>query len=362
MPISILDNHKKIKKYDRSRVLETIEDFSLQAQQAWREVKKIKIPKNYRKAEKIVINGMGGSGLSGHIIRELFKEDLRVPLFVMNSYSLPWYLDRHTLYLASSYSGSTEEPLSTLKTAAWRKAKIMGITTGSKLASFLKRNKQYPGYIINQKFNYCKQPRLGLPYSLVGHLGLLRKAGFLKISEQEMKQVFELLPKLNTKWSGRIKQKNNLAKQIASSLQNKIPIIVASQFLLGNAHVMTNQINENSKNFANYFAIPELNHHLLEGLSFPKTLRSQLYFIFIESSLYPPRILARYRVTQHILDKKKIKYVRVKAQSQEKLEQVFEILTLGSYFSFYLAVLNKVDPSLIPFVDLFKERLANFKN
>lgn len=358
--MTILDDHKKIKKYDRFRMLETIEDFSLQVQQAWREVKKIKLPKNYRKVEKIVINGMGGSGLSGHMIKELYKEDLRIPLEVINSYTLPWYLDRHTLYIISSYSGSTEEPIGTGKVAAWRKAKILGITTGSKLGAFLKRH-NYPGYIFNPKFNYCKQPRLGLPYSLVAHLGLLKKAGFIKISEQEIKQVIELLPKLNKKWSGRIKQKDNLAKQLAVLCQDKIPTIVASQFLSGNAHVMANQINENSKNFSNYFIIPELNHHLLEGLTFPKSARSQFCFVFIESGLYPPRLTARYRVTQKILAKKKIKFIRVKTQSQEKLEQVFEILTLGSYLSFYLAVLNKVDPALIPFVDLFKKELAKFK-
>ncbi|MFH1598210.1 MAG: SIS domain-containing protein [Patescibacteria group bacterium] len=357
----ILDDIKTIKKYDKRRMLETIEDFSLQCQQAWQEVKKINIPKNYKKAERIVINGMGGSGLPGHIIKDLFKEELRVPLEVMNSYSLPWYLNRHTLYLVSSYSGSTEEPLSTLKAAAWRKAKIMGITTGSRLASFLKRNKQYPGYIINHKYNYCKQPRLGAPYSLTGQIALLKKAGFLKITDGEIKEACTSMKRLNKKWGVNVKQKDNLAKQLANSFYKKIPIIVGSQFLTGNAHAISNQINENGKNMATYFAIPELNHHLLEGLANPKSLKQLFRFFFIESPEYDSRILTRYRVTQKVLTKNGFRHSKYKAKGRDRLSQVFEILTLGSYISFYLAILNRVNPSPIPYVDLFKKELSKSK-
>ena len=353
----ILDDPKRIKRYDHYRMLETIEDFNLQAQQAWQEVKKIDIPKNYKKADKIVINGMGGSGLAGHIIKELFKDQLRVPLEVINSYTLPWYLDRHTLYIISSFSGSTEEPIGTRKMAAWRKAKIMGITTGSTLGSFLKKH-DYPGYIFNPKFNYCKQPRLGLPYSLAAHLGLLKKVGYLKITDRDMKQVGELLDRFGKKWGARIKQKDNTAKQLASYFYGKVPVIVGSQFLNGNIHTIANQLNENSKNYANYLVIPEMNHHFLEGLLNPKTNRQQFRFLFLESTQYLPRISARYKVTQKILKKNGFRFEHYRLQSQNALEQVFEVLTLGSFLSFYLAVLNKIDPSPIPWVDLFKKELT----
>ncbi|MBU1149277.1 hypothetical protein KKI23_04265 [Patescibacteria group bacterium] len=358
--MTTLDDNKLIKKYDRFRMLETIEDFSWQCQQTWKEVKKVKLPKNYRKVKNVVINGMGGSGLPGHMIKELFKEDLRIPLEVINSYSLPWYLNRQTLYLLSSYSGSTEEPISTGKMAAWRQAKILGITTGSKLASFLRRH-NYPGYVFNPKYNYCKQPRLGLVYSLTAHLGLLRKLGLLKISDAKMKMVCHNLAKYQKKWGVGVKQKNNQAKQLAKDLSLRLPIIIGSEFLSGNIHTISNQLNENSKTYANYYQIPELNHHLLEGLSNPKINKQLFHFVFIESNLYLPRVQARYRATQKMLKKLGFRFTKIKAVGEDKLDQVFSVLTFGSYLSFYLAVLNKVDPSPIPWVDFFKKELAKHK-
>jgi hypothetical protein len=45
-------------------------------------------------------------------------------------------------------------------------------------------------------------------------------------------------------------------------------------------------------------------------------------------------------------------------QSSSKLEQIFEVLVLGEYVSFYLSMLYDIDPAPIPWVDYFKKKLA----
>ena len=45
--------------------------------------------------------------------------------------------------------------------------------------------------------------------------------------------------------------------------------------------------------------------------------------------------------------------------ARARLGQVFEVLALGSFLSLYLAVLYDVDPSVIPWVDYFKQKLAS---
>ena len=144
-----LDNLKKIKRLDRSGVRNSIAELHLQAEQVYQEFKQVRIPQDYKKVNKVVINGMGGSGLGGHILKSLYKDELKVPLEVINSYKFPNYLDKNTLYVVFSYSGNTEEPLSTINLAMKRKARIfcISVKTGSKLARIAK-TKNLPHYIF----------------------------------------------------------------------------------------------------------------------------------------------------------------------------------------------------------------------
>ena len=133
---------------------------------------------------------------------------------------------------------------------------------------------------------------------------------------------------------------------------------VAAEHLAGNVHTMSNQMNENAKRFSTYFLIPELNHHLLEGMLYPMSNRQDLIFLLIESGLYDKRIQKRFAITADVLDKNKIKNINYTCAEKTKLGQSLEILVLGSYVSFYSAMLQRIDPTAIPFVDYFKKQLA----
>lgn len=337
---------QKIKKLDKAKLLFSIELLTEQCTSAWREVQKIKIPANYRDVENIVISGMGGSALGGHLIQTLFSDKLKKPLEVVRGYTLPAYVGPKTLVILSSYSGNTEETLSAAADAKKRKAKIMGLAAGGKLKKFLEDNK-YPAYIFETTHNPSNQPRMGLGYSIFGQIGLLKKCGVLNADNKEIKNTLATL-----------KNKDNYAESFAAKLKNKIPVIVASEFLVGNAHIMANQINENSKTFATYFELPELNHHLMEGLKNPATNKKNLLFILLNSNLYLPRNQKRYKILKNVLAKNKIRFVEYSTKSKTKFLQSFETLIFGSYLSFYLAMDYNLDPSPVPWVDFFKKQLG----
>ena len=84
----------------------------------------------------------------------------------------------------------------------------------------------------------------------------------------------------------------------------------------------------------------------------------QAFFCFFESQLYHPRNAERLKITKDILRKNKINYLSYKLQGRTEFMQSFEMLLFGSYVSFYLAMLNNVDPAPIPWVDYFKTQLA----
>lgn len=343
-----LKNHPQVERLDKSEMLFSIESFPNQCQQAWEEARNVKIPPKYREVENIVVSGMGGSTLGTHIIQTLYgKSGLKIPLQIINDYHLPAYAGEETLVVLSSYSGGTEETLSCAQDALQAKSQILGITTGGKLAEFLRRN-NLPGYIFQPKFNPCGQPRISLGYSLFGQLALLTQVGVLNIEEKEIPQIIRNLSEKNQGLS--IK-----AKKMAASLRNKVMIIVAGEFLAGNAHVFANQINENAKTMSFYFILPEMDHHLLEGLKNPNL--SEMAFLFIKSSLYTPKIMRRLRLTKEVIEKNGMKTYEFHPAGKTPLFEVLETLWFGSFLSFYLALDYGFDPSPIPWVDYFKKQL-----
>jgi len=355
--MNFLDNYRTVKKYDRQNMLSSIESLGLQCQQAWSEVSKLKIPSSYRQADSVVISGMGGSALGGHVIESLFGQKIKVPLKVVNSYHLPGFVNNRTLVLVSTYSGTTEETLAAFYEARKKRAKIMVICAGGALAKLAKRF-HLPGYIFSPDFNPCNQPRMGLGYSIFGQIALLKKCGLLPVGDQEVNQAIRLIVGLHKQFGFKAPLARNQAKKVAVGLRGRMAIPVSAEHLAGNAHVLANQINENAKNFSAYYLLSELNHHLMEGLKFPVTNRRQLVFLFLESKLHSLVMLKRVAITKKVLIKNHILFVSYLAKSRTPLLQAMEILLFGSYVNYYLALLNGLNPSPIPFVDFFKKQLS----
>jgi len=187
---NILDNPTKIKLLDKHDLKSSIDELSLQIKQTWEDVNKIKLDPKYKKIDKIIINGMGGSAIGGHIIKALYKDKLKVSLQIESNYTIPENVNKNTLVILSSYSGDTEEPLYGAKMALAKKAKILGITAGGKLEKLCQKHK-IPYYLINPIHNPSGTPRMALGYSIIGQLGLLNKCGILKVTKSQ-----KLIPKI----------------------------------------------------------------------------------------------------------------------------------------------------------------------
>jgi len=355
--MNILDDLEKIKRLDKSSLLGSVQQLWLQLKQTQEELKDLKIPKTYRNINRIVINGMGGSRLGGRVAAKLFEDSLEIPIIPIGSYTLPAFVDDKTLLILSSYSGNTEEILTSAKEAFKRRAKILVFAQNGKLTE-IAQEENLPGYYgFIHKYNPCNQPRMSLGYQVLGIILLLSKCGLLNISSNEIIDLLNFVKRVKSRCDINVPQKDNLAKKVAKKIREKIPVLVAAEFLMGAVHVWRNQINESAKQLAVYFEIPELNHHLLEGMKFPKNNPRNLFFVFIKSDLYHPINQKRIEITKQVLNGYKIKYRDVRLSGKTKLKQVFELIQFGSYVSFYLSILNYLDPTPVPWVDFFKEKL-----
>jgi glucose/mannose-6-phosphate isomerase len=349
------NNLKQMQNEDQRKVAESIALLPQQIKDVMRQAEGFKFPNGYQDINRVVINGMGGSNLGARIITSVFKEEAKVPILVEPGYQVPGYVDSHTLYIISSYSGSTEEPLSTFVEAKARGAKIVGLTeSGKNKLSTLFKAEGLPVFFFNPDLNPSGQPRMGLGYAIFALLVLLAEAGVIKIDSQEITAMILALEK-NNKF---LQAKDSPAKVIAKKIYGKEVVLIGAEFLEGSLHAWRNQFCETSKNFASYLVLPDLNHYALEGLGNPLQNSKNLFFIFLASNLYRQRIKKRSQLTQEIAKKNKIKSLEIKLKSRTKLCQAAEVLQLGSWITYYLAKLNNVDPVTIKWVDWFKEKLG----
>lgn len=342
------------KKY--KLVADTIRLYPNQLKQAWDEIGYLQIPQSYKNVENIVFCGMGGSALGARIVDSFAYDRLRIPLEIFNDYNLPNYVNKNTLVIVCSYSGTTEEVIEFTYQAITKGAKIFGITIGETLGELLKKQK-IPSYIFEPKYNPSLQPRMSTGYMIGAPLALFNKLGFLNVSEDEIEDAISVSFKELTELHENAPSEKNLALSFANKLKGKIPVLVASSHLFGTAHTIKNQFNESAKTFSVLFEIPELNHHLMEGLSNPTKQKELLKFIFFSSELYKEKVQKRFQVTANVLDKNNIEHLTFKPSSDKQLSQILETLIFGSFCVYYLTKIYKIDPLEIPWVNYFKDQL-----
>ncbi|MFA4941758.1 MAG: SIS domain-containing protein, partial [Patescibacteria group bacterium] len=270
-----LDKFILPKEGDDSQVIESIQFLPDQVRQVLDEARLIKIPSSYSKITEVVVNGMGGSNLGAGLVKAVFADQIKVPISIVPGYSVPSHVNKNTLFIISSYSGNTEEPLSVYNEVKKRGAKIMAITSrgNGKLEKLMIKD-NIPGYIFKPEFNPSNQPRLGAGYMIFGTAVMLAKAGVFKIDVKEIKNLISNLEISDRKL--RPAAVNNQAKKIASEIFGYQPVLIGAEFLIGNLRIMRNQLCENSKNFSSYLVLPELNHYALESLANPISNKKDL--------------------------------------------------------------------------------------
>lgn len=349
---------KDIATLDTQNMLSSIEVLHSQCTDAWEATKNTTFPDTYRTVDRIVWFGMGGSALGIDVIKSLFADEITLPIEIVNDYHIPATVTENTLAILSSYSGTTEEVIEVSQTILQRTKNVFVVCTGGELETFAKQH-NLPAYVFQPQFNPSNQPRMAVGYAVMGTLGAFSALGFVTITDTQVTDMAAHLEQLSTRVGADASTDTNPIKQLAISAQDKLIQFVSSEFLEGAAHVMTNQTNENGKHIAGRFLIPEMNHHLIEGLIYPRSVMENTMFVFVTSQLYHPRNQVRHRVTAELVEKNGISTGQIELSGTDRFTQAFELLLCGSYLSFYLAMLHEIDPSPIPNVDTLKAALKN---
>jgi glucose/mannose-6-phosphate isomerase len=336
------------KKIDRSNMRQIILDFPKQFRIGIEAAQGVSLKPGVlmRWPENIIVCGMGGSALPGDILVTLRPLDV----FSYKSYRLPPQAGNESLIICISYSGDTEETLSSFSEAVNRKLPLISITTGGKLAELSKKYDvplvKIPGPLI--------PPRLALGEMFAALVQVLVNHHILgpEISEEILK-VGEFLK------SGEFE---NQGKKLAKKFFGKIPIIYASRRFREIGWIWKNSLNETAKVLAicNYF--PELNHNETVGfwrINEMQIPNEKLYVIILrDPEDSHPRILKQMEISKDLIEEEGIKVEFIDMKGKNMLEKIFSTVILGFWTAYWLAIEYKIDPTPVKAIEEFKRRLA----
>ena len=292
----------------------------------------------------VLICGLGGSGIGGSIIKDVVSKKTGIPITVSKGYSIPSFVNKNTLVIACSYSGNTEETISSLEECLKKNAEITIITSGGKLQELA----------IKNTLNHIIIPGGHPPRAMFGY-GFTQLFFILnnyKIITDSFKNDFTAAISLIKEHHSKIK---DLASSIAEKLHKTTPIIYVADGYEGVAIRLRQQINENSKMLCWHHVVPEMNHNELLGW---RTNTENLSVLYLRNENDYYRNDARIEINQSIVKKYTNTVLEVWSKGDSIIENSVYLINLGDWISWYLSVLNNVDAIEIDVINFLKEKLS----
>ncbi len=296
--------------------------------------------------QHVVISGLGGSGIGGSIVAELVAHEGKIPVHVCKEYHLPAWVNENSLVILSSYSGDTEETLSTFHLALERKAQIICISSGGTISKLAQENGldliQIPG---------GNPPRACLGYSLVQLLGIFERYGWLENALEAVENARKHMVEKRTSYERE-------AEAVAKAISFSTPVIYTCAGYEGIAIRFRQQLNENAKMLCWHQVIPEMNHNELVGWA-DKNPKVAAMFFRNDDDFY--RSAKRMDICLTIISSKAGKYLEVNSVGNNRLERMLYWIHLGDWISWYCSVERSVDAMEINVINRLKAELANLQ-
>ena len=341
-----LNNIEELQKLDSMGVEKALTLFPEQISGAWKQAHSSDIPQVFTKS--VLVSGMGGSSNAAKILQGIFEDQLDYPFEVRSDYGLPAWVNENTLVVANSYSGNTEETLSAIDAANKVGAKVLGVATGGKIGEMIKSKAIIGAIITPGETNPTGFPKTALGVSLGGLAGALSKAGILPIIEERVTESLAELTQIRNSWD---------AKDMAEWIHGSSPVLFSGKPLIGALNAGRNAMCEISRNYAQFYDFPEVNHVLIEALQMPAIVKQNKH-VFFESSYNNERVLTRYKITKDILTEMGLAHKTYSLKGKTVFTQAIELAHYSAWVGYYLSMLDSVDPGPEPWILKLKSALS----
>jgi glucose/mannose-6-phosphate isomerase len=252
------------------------------------------------------------------------------------------------LVIVSSYSGNTEEAISSYQAAQKMNLPIVINTSGGQLA----QNAQKDGFPMATIDFLDMQPRHTLLASFTGVYAALRNSQLAQDIDTELTNTATFLEEE----TANLEQP---ALDLANQIKGRTPVFISSDRLGFAAKNFKIQTNENAKYPAFWNTFPELNHNEMLGFSKLKDTQNPNKFIavFLRHSDDHPRVRTRMDITADLYKKWGVATHSFDVKGSTTIAKIFYAVTFGLWTSYHLATSYDIDPVPVDGVEDFKKRL-----
>ncbi|MCS6876565.1 MAG: bifunctional phosphoglucose/phosphomannose isomerase [Aquificaceae bacterium] len=284
----------------------------------------------------IVFSGMGGSGIVGDFMKLFIKAS--VPVLSIRGYQIPEFVKDGWLLVCTSYSGNTEETISTLEEGLSRGLKAVCVSSGGKLKEIAQRA-SLPYFTLPQGY----PPRYALGFMLSTLMCLFDMGEEVEKLRTHLKTNREI-----------IKQQ---AQSIAKDMFTYLPVVYGTPLTETVAFRWKTQVNENSKTLCYNAVLPEMHHNEVVGLDNPQ-IRNLCTFTLLYDPEDHERVLKRVEITEQIFKELGVVLRVIKGEGENLAQRLLYITYLGDWVSLYLAEIYKQDPIPVRVIDFIKKSLS----
>ncbi|MDZ7771433.1 MAG: bifunctional phosphoglucose/phosphomannose isomerase [Balneolaceae bacterium] len=344
-------DRKRIESVDTQNMWELLSDFPAQWRESVSRTESLDLTIDASRIRSICLAGMGGSAIGADLVRAYSYHTCPHPVQVVRHYDIPAWVDEHTLFISCSFSGNTEETLSALGQAREQGAQTIGVTSGGDLLRRASREEfdiiQIPGGM---------PPRAALGYSFVPLWRIFRHLDYLGEGEGALEETAHLLEEQAEMYRD---LSDNEALQLAEDLNDTLPVIYSDALLMEPVNLRwRGQFGENAKTLAYGNTLPEMNHNEIVGWERVVHLTGRLSVIMLVDKEDKPRVRRRMEIVEELVADQTTGVHRLTTRGKSRLARMFSLVQMGDWTSYYLALINGVDPTPIAKIDLLKSRLA----
>ncbi|MGI5824106.1 MAG: SIS domain-containing protein [Bacillota bacterium] len=340
---NILDN---IEKKTAVEMLRHADCFTSQIRNAWRlgeDVPLADFPPR-RKIRRVIVCGMGGSGVGGGLAAKYAQNHTHIPVCAVKGYLLPQGIDEKTLVIAVSHSGETAETLHCYEQAKSLNAVCAVVSSGGTLLSSARENGDTCIEIPHEL-----RPREAAAYLTIPVFLLLSRFGIWNLTNGQLLEILEAVNDVIFCCNRFVITKENRIKQLAVKAADKIPVILGVDgYMEAVAYRWKIMLNENAKLPAHANSLPEFCHNEIESVT------PEHHLIILRSMAENSALKKQIAALENFAENQNIACDTLWLMGKNTIAKALAMMLTGDYFSLYLSCLRNTDCGSIQAVEHLK--------
>lgn len=337
-PIPVLDDVVRMQAVDKRNMLRLINELPEQCETALGVARSFALEGLVNAPGDVLITGVGDSAIAADMASAILSEQADIPILSDYGARLPKYVGENSLVFVLDYAGKSRSALRNMRDAKQRGASVICISGGGKLLEQAAKEG-----IARVSIPPGQPQRSAIGYLLVPIIATIERLGLVEGEIEKLSHAIKLMK--NARESLRFENPiaRNVAKRLAESLFGKLAVVYGAYgYRTAVARRWKSQINANAKLLAFCGTLQDLAIGEISGYELAAKRPDEVAIVLLRDKADKPAVSHLTDTIAEVLDQFSV--VNANIQGNSTTEKLFYGLYLGDYVSYYLAILNEMDP------------------